>query len=61
VVDGRAAGTWKLRRQRSGVDVALEPFEELAAEIQLTLEAEAQDIGGFLGAPARLQMKMPSK
>jgi len=55
VIDGRAAGTWKLKRHRSGVDVVLEPFEELAVEIQPALEAEVQDIARFLGGPARLQ------
>ncbi len=49
VVDGRAAGTWKLKRLKNSLDVVLEPFEELASEIQPMLEAEVQDIGRFLG------------
>ena len=56
LVDGRAAGTWKLKRQKNVVNVALEPFEELAAEMQPLLEAEVQDIGCFVGVPARLQV-----
>jgi len=55
VIDGRAAGTWKLTRQKNSLDVVLEPFDELAAEIQPALEAEVQGIGRFLGVPARLQ------
>lgn len=55
-VDGRAAGTWKLKREKKSVDVVLEPFEELAAEIQSGLEAEVQDIGRFLRVPASLRM-----
>ena len=49
IVDGRATGTWKLKRQKSSVDVVLEPFEELADEIQVGLETEVQDIARFLG------------
>lgn len=56
VIDGRAAGIWKLKRQKNSLDVVLEPFEGLAPEMRLALEAEVQDIGRFLGMPARLQM-----
>jgi Winged helix DNA-binding domain len=59
IVDGLAMGTWKLQRQKSSVDVVLEPFEELVSEIQLDLEAEVQDIARFLGMPARLQVMTP--
>ncbi|HEU0002475.1 MAG TPA: winged helix DNA-binding domain-containing protein [Ktedonobacteraceae bacterium] len=59
IVDGRALGTWKLMRQKSRLDVVLEPFEELAAEIQSGLEAEVQDIARFLGVQARLQVVAP--
>jgi len=61
IIDGRAIGTWKFKRQKNSLDVVLEPFEELAAEIQPELEAEVQDIARFLGAPARLQVIPPSK
>ena len=56
VVNGRAAAIWKLKRQRSGADVVLEPFEELASEIQPALEAEVQHIGRFLGVYASLEV-----
>jgi hypothetical protein len=55
VIDGRAAGTWKLKRLQNNIDVVLEPFEELAAEIQPLVQAEAQDVGRFWGVPAKLQ------
>jgi Winged helix DNA-binding domain len=60
VVDGRAMGTWKLKRLRSSVEVVLEPFEELASEIQPGLEAEVEDIARFLGKPVGLQVMTPS-
>lgn len=56
VVDGWTAGTWKLKRQKNGVDVVLEPFVELAAEVQPALEAEVEDIARFLGMAAGLQV-----
>jgi hypothetical protein len=56
IVDGRAIGTWKIQRQKSNLDVALEPFEELAAELQQGLEAEVVDIARFLGMPAGLRV-----
>lgn len=59
IVDGRALGTWKLKRQKIHLDVVLEPFEELAAEIQPGLEAEVRDIARFLGMPAGLQVVVP--
>ncbi|HKV58592.1 MAG TPA: winged helix DNA-binding domain-containing protein [Ktedonobacteraceae bacterium] len=59
IVDGQAIGTWKLKRQKSSVDVVVEPFEELAPEIQPGLEAEVLDIARFLGMPAGLQVVMP--
>lgn len=60
IVDGWAIGTWKLKRLTSSVEVVLEPFEELASEIQAGLEVEVVDIGRFLGMPARLaNMPLP--
>lgn len=44
------------RRAELGLDVLLEPFKVLAAEIQPALEAETQDIGRFLGMPVSLEM-----
>jgi hypothetical protein len=58
IVDGRAMGTWKLKRQKSSMDVVLEPFEELASDVQPGLETEVQDIARFLGLPARLRVEL---
>lgn len=59
IVDGRAIGTWKLTRQKSSVDVVLEPFEELASDVLPALEAEVVDIARFLGVPAGLRVMTP--
>src|SRR5579872_7028369 len=59
IVDGRAMGTWKIQRRKSSIDVVLEPFEELAAEVLPALEAEIQDIARFLGMPVELQVATP--
>ena len=54
LVDGRAAGTWSLRRRRDGVAIAVTPFAALPDAAGPGLEAEAQDVGRFLGCGARL-------
>ncbi|MGH2493935.1 MAG: winged helix DNA-binding domain-containing protein [Ktedonobacteraceae bacterium] len=61
IVDGQAKGTWKLKRQKSSLDVVLELFEELAPEIQPALEVEIRDIARFLGVPAGSQGQPSSK
>ncbi len=55
IIDGQAMGTWKLERQKSSLYVVLQPFEELATEMQQGLEEEVVDIARFLGVPAWLQ------
>jgi hypothetical protein len=52
LVDGRVSGAWRIIRRRAGIDVIVEPFEELAADVQLGLEAEVQDVAHFLSAAA---------
>jgi DNA glycosylase AlkZ-like len=59
IVNGQAMGTWKIKRQKSSLDVVLEPFEELLPEIQPGLDAEVVDIARFLGMPSRLQIVVP--
>jgi Winged helix DNA-binding domain len=49
LVDGRVAGTWRLRRGRGPAAVAVEPFEALDRDLLPALDAEAADIGRFLG------------
>ncbi|GAC1566234.1 MAG: hypothetical protein NVS3B14_07120 [Ktedonobacteraceae bacterium] len=56
IMDGHAMGTWKIKRQKSSLDVVVEPFEGLAPEIQPGLETEVMDIARFLGVRAGLQV-----
>lgn len=56
LVDGRAAGTWKIKRSRDHLEVLVEPFDRLAPEVEPGLEAEAADLGRFLGTRAEVQM-----
>jgi hypothetical protein len=49
LVDGRAAGTWRLR----GGQVTLHPFAEMQALATAALEEEARDIARFFGLPYR--------
>ena len=49
LVDGRVAGTWARTRRGDGLDIMLEPFEELPADALAGLEREAADVARFLG------------
>ena len=59
LVNGRVVGTWKSKRQKNRLDVLLEPFDQLAPEVQPGLQAEVADLGRFLGVQTTLQL-MPS-
>jgi hypothetical protein len=59
VVDGRVAGTWRLRRKGDLLTVAVAPFRRLAPALLPRLEAEAADVGRFLGASAGLTVEDP--
>jgi hypothetical protein len=54
VVDGVAAGTWRLRRAGSALQVEAHPFAELDPPLAKAIAAEAVDVGRFEGRPARL-------
>jgi len=56
VVDGRIAGTWKLRRGRGRASVVVDPFEPLRRARLAELEAEVADVGRFLGDEADLEI-----
>jgi winged helix DNA-binding protein len=56
LVDGRTVGIWKSKREKHHLVVMVEPFEQLAAEIDEELEAEVEDIGRFLGEEVRLEV-----
>ena len=49
VVDGVAVGTWSTRRRGGGVEVELDPFEELDDETTAAMRAEIQDVQRFEG------------
>jgi Winged helix DNA-binding domain len=56
LVDGRVQGTWRLAARSGGrVTVDVEPFEPLDGALP-GLEAEAADLGRFLGATATLSV-----
>ncbi|HEV2918921.1 MAG TPA: crosslink repair DNA glycosylase YcaQ family protein, partial [Actinomycetota bacterium] len=55
VVDGRVAGTWRARRAGGRLAVTVAPFSgRLPRGTRPALEAEAADLGRFLGVEARL-------
>lgn len=54
LVDGAVAGTWQLRRTTSRVDIRVTEFAPLPAATRPALEAEAGDIGAFLGRDVRM-------
>lgn len=55
VVDGRAVGTWKSKRQKNHLDIRVEPFDQLPPDIHPGLEAEVTDVARFLGVDATLR------
>ena len=48
LVDGRGAGLWKLERGRTGIDVSVEPFDELDATMLPGLAVEIDDVRRFM-------------
>jgi Winged helix DNA-binding domain len=54
VVDGRVAGTWRARREAGRLDLTVEPFGSLPAGTRPGLQAEAADLGRFLGVEVTL-------
>jgi Winged helix DNA-binding domain len=54
VVDGVAAGTWRLRRGASRLKVEVQPFADLTRAEGEQIAEEVIDLGRFEGKPARL-------
>jgi len=52
LVDGCAVGTWKSERKKDHLEIAVEPFEQLAPAVLAGVEAEVRDVGRFLGVKA---------
>lgn len=59
VLDGRGIGTWALDRTKGRVVVT--PFQRLSAPVRRQVEAEAADIGRFLGREIRLDLAEPDE
>jgi uncharacterized protein YcaQ len=57
LVDGRAAGTWKTQRKGGRLDLLVSPFDSLASEVLTGLEAEAADVGRFMGLETTLHVE----
>jgi hypothetical protein len=54
LVDGQARGTWQMKARKTGLQVAVEPFEVIPDEWLPSLEAEVADLGRFLGREVEL-------
>jgi hypothetical protein len=61
LVDGCAAGTWRLKRRSSGFVVVVEPFESLGVEVMRALEDEVRELGRFLEGSASLRVVTPAR
>ncbi len=57
LVDGRAAGTWRLVRKRKGAAVSVQPFWKPAKKAEPQIEREAEDLARFLGVPVSLTVE----
>ncbi len=56
LIDGRVGGTWKSLRQRSQLEIVVDPFEPLDREARAGIESEAADIERFLGLKATVNI-----
>ncbi|MCI4344656.1 MAG: winged helix DNA-binding domain-containing protein, partial [Thermoplasmata archaeon] len=50
LVDGRVAGVWSHARKGSRLSVQVEPFENVAKEVQRRIREEVATLANFLGA-----------
>jgi hypothetical protein len=57
LVDGRIAGTWRQARRGSHLTITVRPFASLYPSLLPALEAEAADVGHFLGLGAALAVE----
>lgn len=60
LLDGRAVGIWKGKRQKNYLEVIVEPFEQLAPEVIAGVEAEVADLARFLEVKTTWQVMAPS-
>ncbi|MHB9144471.1 MAG: DNA glycosylase AlkZ-like family protein [Symbiobacteriia bacterium] len=54
VVDGRVVGSWRAQVNRDALTVTAQPFEKFDRKLLPHLEAEADEVGRFLGLDAGL-------
>jgi hypothetical protein len=59
LVDGKVAGVWSHERAGQGLSVSVEPFGTLPAARRREVAGEADRLGRFLGAPARVAWIRP--
>jgi hypothetical protein len=60
-VDGWATGIWRGARRRGGrMEVAVEPFSRVDEPLGARIEAEAADIGRFLGVAVDMRLQPPA-
>jgi hypothetical protein len=52
LVNGRAAGTWKMKSSKGSLSIVIEPFEPLADAVVSRIDEEVRDLGRFLEAVA---------
>jgi hypothetical protein len=52
LVDGVVGGVWEHERVKNRIEVTVQPFRKLAVAETRQIEAEADRLGRFLGAPA---------
>ncbi|MEJ2679658.1 MAG: winged helix DNA-binding domain-containing protein [Gemmatimonadota bacterium] len=55
LVDGRVRGVWTTRRSGGSLEILVEPFGKLPADVRRGVEAEVEGIGRFLDVPATLR------
>ena len=59
IFDRHFAIVLQVKRQKEHLDIIVEPFDTLTADVQFGLEAEVTDIARFLGIQAVLHI-LPS-
>ena len=57
LLNGRVVGTWKSESKKDGIEVIVEPFERIEAEVYSGLEVEVEDVGRFLGLRTTLRVR----
>lgn len=59
LIDGMVAGVWSHERRGAGIEVSVQPFARLSTARRREVADEADRLGAFLRAPARLSWTTP--